>query len=151
MDEWERIKSRIKSIADRVKEDVKEERLTAKEAGLISGFSADLEKVLNDFEELEKEITLSTGSSDLLDPSNSEIRKKFKELLNRFLSLPVSMPGLWEGMGNRKLNEVWGYGLEAVTAFLERRARVVGVKSWSVGATVGFPTGVSGTITVNFE
>ena len=150
MDEWERIKSRIKSITDRVKEDVKEERLTAKEAGLISGFSADLEKVLNEFEELEKEITLSTSSSDL-DPSNLEIRKKFKELLNLFLSLPVSMPGLWEGMGNRKLNEIWGYGLEAVTGFLERRARVVGVKSWSVGATVGFPTGVSGTITVNFE
>lgn len=135
MDEWERIKSRVRGKAH------------GKGGRINSGFSADLEKVLNEFEELEKEITLGTGSSDL-DSSNSEIRKRSKEVLNCFLSLPVSMPGLWEEMGNRKLNEVWGYGLEAVTGFLERRARVVGVKSWSVGATVGFPTGISGTITV---
>lgn len=63
----------------------------------------------------------------------------------------MGSPPLREGIPNRFLNEAWECGIRGLTNFLERRARAVGIEGWSIGATVGFPSGVSGTVIVNFK
>jgi len=141
MAEWSEIREGLEGLLEHLKED----RLMPRQEALIAGFASELNTVLDELEKLEREIERKGN------PPAPAFREAFKRILNRFYSIAVSGPGLAEGIAVKRLNEVWGYGIEAVTSFLERNAKAVGVESWSIAATVGFPSGVSGTVAVEFK
>ena len=143
---WERVRDRLQRMREEVREDEKMARLTPRECGLIEGFADELlSGVFVRLEDLEKEIEeKGVGSPDPV------FRERFKNIFNIFHTIAVNEPGLRQGRALGRLNDVWGLGIEAITGFLERRAGAVGVESWSIGASVGFPSGVTGTVSINF-
>lgn len=143
---WKGIWLGFNSLEERVERDWEGGRLTGSQAGLIRGFISDLKDVLSELEKLEVEIV----SKGIKSP-DPVVRDVFKDIFNRLHSIAIGTSPLREGKPNWLLNEVWGHGIKAATNFLERRAEEIGVESWSLGATVGFPSGVSGTIIINFK
>lgn len=144
---WQESRGEVKKLREIVNDDLKNGTLTGKQTGLIVGMAVDIEKkIIGILEELDVEIEQQGINSP--DPG---AREKFKALLGALHSLAVSGPGLVEGVGAERLNAVWNCAIQAVTFFLERRAGAVGVDSWNIGASFGFPSGVSGMVSANFR
>lgn len=143
---WEEARADLRRTLEGVREDEKMARLTPRERGLIEGFADELlSGVFVRLEELEKEIVeKGVGSPDPV------FRERFKGIFNVFNTIAANEPGLRQGRAFGRLNDVWGRGIEAITGFLERQAGTVGVQSWGISASVGFPSGVTGTVSITF-
>jgi len=123
--------------------------LPPREAGLVEGFVDELSLVLDDLSSLEAEASARNEPLKLGDdPALSE---RFKDLYRRFIDVASKGPGAVSSKALELVNKAWGAGLRSFTSFLERYAHVVGVDSRSMGAAVGFPSGVTTTLTLSFK
>lgn len=123
-----------------------EKSLKGRELGVVLGMGEELTSVLEELQLMERKIDeKGVGSPDPL------FRDWFKGIIDRFHATAGAGPGA--GMGKPAydlLNGVWDCGIVAITSFLERKARTVGVMSWTIGVSVGFPSGVSANLQVTF-
>jgi len=132
MAEWKEVWGNMEALGEEAK------NLAGRERGNILGMGEELTNLLRELERMEKDIEAQGVNSP--DPA---FRDMFKGIVNRFHAVAASGPGA--GMGrpaSELLNRVWGCGIEAITSFLERKAEAVGVSSWTIGTSVGFPSGV---------
>lgn len=144
MSEWEELRENWKALEEELEREMAP--LAPREVGVIVGFYREVEQdVLTPLQHLEERIK-KEGS-----PNPPVLADVFKSILGRFYTLASSGPLLAGELQVRLLNRIWHSAVEALTSFLERQAEKVGVESWSLGATVGFPSGVSGTVMVTFR
>ena len=142
---WEELKENWKTIETAAE---KREQFDLGEYGVVIDFETRIRQIVNELEELEKEIEKKGVSSP--DPM---FRDSFKSMLERLHSVAFNAigGGVKTRLAKESLEAVWNQALLAITSFLERRAKAIGVESWSLAASVGFPMGVSGTVSVNFR
>ena len=83
---------------------------------------------------------------------NLTVREYFYASLQRILAVPARLQSQMVGphaLGF--MNKAWEITLQAVERFVEAHKEKLQIDSWSIGATFGFPVGVSGTISVTFK
>lgn len=143
MSEWTELWENWHSVNKDLEAEV--EKLDPLEASAIAAFYKTVEQeVLRPLETLENAI--STGG-----PNPPAFSDAFKGLLALFHDLARGGVSVTGRVPVHMLNRIWRQGIAAITSFLKRHAADVMVDSWRIGATVGFPLGVSGTVTVNFR
>jgi len=83
---------------------------------------------------------------------NPALREHFVEALARFQGIPASIAGITLGTrAKERLNALWSIGLMHVEGFMREHKEALKIESWSVGAAVSFPIGISGMLSVTFK
>ena len=84
---------------------------------------------------------------------NPTVREYFAEALAQIMSIPSLIPkGVSVGKRVQEcLVNLWNIALKALDKFVSEHKDALMIKSWSLGATVGFPIAVAGTFSVTFE
>lgn len=84
---------------------------------------------------------------------NPALREHFIEAFARLQGIPASMPtGITLGTrAKERLNALWSIGLTHVEDFVREHKEALKIESWSVGAAVSFPIGISGMLSVTFK
>lgn len=134
--QWDRMNKELQGEA--------KEKLRPRERALIGAFDQEIREVLRELEELEEKIRVGA-------PNPPAYRDVFKSILNKLYTVASSGPTAAGQLPAALLNRLWSSALEAFTGFLERQGSALQVEGWSIGASFGFPAGVSGTLTVNFR
>lgn len=120
------------------------EKLGPRERALVQGFAQEVSEVLQELQALEERIEKGA-------PNPPAFRDVFKSILSKLYTVATTGPALAGQVPVTLLNRIWSNALQAFTAFLERKASDLDVDSWSIGASFGFPSGVTGTLTVTFR
>lgn len=138
--------TKLNKIVVEVESDPKVE---AWEVDLVRDFASRVSVVLTRLESFEE-----VASSP--EESNPPLRDKFNEILTRFLSIPSSIGARMARMTVRTeaigyFQKIWNLGLESIRKTLEENGEELRIENWGVSMSVGFPMGISGTISVTFE
>lgn len=119
------------------------------EKALIEDFADKVSKVLAEFESLEKEGEYIPDHN----PFSSDLRKKFTKYFSSFLDIPSGfVTGLKLGYTSVQIfQNIWAIALNKVGETIESEQQRIGIENWGLSLGVGFPMGVSGTISVTFK
>ncbi len=116
---------------------------------IIDDFADRVSKVLIEFEALEKEGAAIPNPG----PFDPEFRKKFCNIFSSFINIPSGfITGLRLGFTSvNRLQELWTMALHSIEGIVERQQNRAGIESWGLSLGIGFPLGVSGTLSVTFK
>lgn len=141
---WEEIKSSWKELDD----NLKKEKYGIGEFGLVLDFNMQIKNTVNQLEAIEKKIEAEGINSP--DPAIRDSFKSFLGILHSIVYYPIG-GHVMTVAAKEGLQKIWNFAILAITSFLERRAEAVGAENWSLAASIGFPMGVSGTVSVTFR
>jgi len=128
-------------------------RIRSWERDILEDFAKEMTMVLAEIEELKARIEESRASPARVNP---DLLRRFKDILHRFLAIPTWIGSRTaairvEGKATEYLQKIWISGLRAIENFIENYKEELAVESWGISASVGFPLGLSGTISVTFK
>jgi len=113
------------------------------EREIVRDFGSRLQVVLG---EMEKDFEEHKNENPL-------VRELFVTALALFQSIPSLLPrGIqFSKATEASLMRIWTIGLNFLDSFVKKNKELLTVHSWSLGANVGFPIGVSAMFAVTFK
>jgi len=116
---------------------------------LIKDFASRVSIVLTELEKFE----MKGKSISNQNPFNSDFRKWFKQIFSSFIAIPSRL-AIGIRLGSASIDhfqKIWAIALERIGETIEQEHVKLGIKEWGLSLGVGFPIGVSGTISVTFK
>ena len=142
----------VREIHDLNVEAQLDHNLAVWERDIIRDLSSRAQIALGGLERIEVSLKENEGGN----PGIETIRKTFNKTIVGLQAIPAALATLPTGVSlgrgiTDRLNTIWGAALAAFDEFIRPQKEQLGIDSWSLGASGGFPFGISATFTITFK